>query len=314
MIGLGLDAGGTSTRWAVANGGGRVLADGEVGTLSGLMLSSSDGREQFASVLKSIATALPRAEPVAAVLFGLTGAGAGSNAALAASMTAQAFGLNPDAIHLRSDMALVHQVHFPSGAGLGHVLYAGTGSYASHLDHAGRLHRVGGRGALLDDAGGGFWIGCEALRAVWRQEESGESLPRTQLADAIFEQIGSDDWAATRALVYGQELANARGGVAKLTLAVAQTQNSDVMSAQILTRAGQELARLVNASFRSHGLRPLALAGRVLTELPRVQSACLARIREVHPGADVLCAMPLNLAQAAAKLAACGMISPVLEP
>lgn len=48
----------------------------------------------------------------------------------------------------------------------GAVLIAGTGSIAVARDRNGVIHRSGGWGPRIDDAGAGFWIGREALRAV----------------------------------------------------------------------------------------------------------------------------------------------------
>lgn len=48
----------------------------------------------------------------------------------------------------------------------GAVLIAGTGSIAVARDRNGVIHRSGGWGPRIDDGGGGFWFGREALRAV----------------------------------------------------------------------------------------------------------------------------------------------------
>ncbi len=310
MIGLGLDAGGTATRWALADGV-QVLAQGTVGTLSGLMLSEPVGQAQFEAELRRVVSQLPRACVPQSVVFGLTGLGSGSRIDLAETITAKALALRASQIHLRSDMALVHQVHFAPGKG--HVLYAGTGSYASFWDDQGLLHRVGGRGAILDDAGGGFWIGCEALRAVWRAEEGGLGVPRSPLALAVFEQIGSDEWSASRALLYGQSLALSRGKVAQLTRAVANTQSVDALAQDILVRAGHELARLGLASLRRQPNAGLVLAGKVLTQLETVQASCQERLRVAQASARPAEVSHLDLALAAAQLAASGDISIIEE-
>ncbi len=65
-----------------------------------------------------------------------------------------------------SDVELVHLAAF--GSASGSVLIAGTGSIAVHRTADGDLQRVGGWGPRVDDAGGGFWMGREALTAVAR--------------------------------------------------------------------------------------------------------------------------------------------------
>jgi glucosamine kinase len=313
-LGLGLDAGGTSTRWALADTSGTIVQEGSTGTLSGLMLSSPEGRAQFRQVLMDLGESM--ANKPQRVVMGLTGAGAGSSSELCTDYATQAFALPHSAIALRSDMALVHQAHFQPGAG--HVLYAGTGSYASFLAADGQLHRVGGRGALLDDAGGGFWIGCEALRQVWRDEEDGIKPERGEMARAVFAQIGSDAWTATRALVYHQSLANTRGGIAQLTRAVAQVAGVDADAQALLSRAGTELARLGAASLRRFGGHEVVLAGRVLQEIPAVQTACKQALQAAFSQFSKLelkiSTSDLNLSHAAARLAAANALPPIHEP
>ena len=43
-LGLGIDAGGTRTRWALADRAGAIVAEGEVAGLSALQMASDAGR------------------------------------------------------------------------------------------------------------------------------------------------------------------------------------------------------------------------------------------------------------------------------
>jgi N-acetylglucosamine kinase-like BadF-type ATPase len=299
LIGLGIDAGGTSTRWGLASAAGETLAEGSVGALSGLMMTSPESAAQFEATLQSLRYSLPLAPNF--VWMGMTGAGPGFDAAKALQLAASALQLQPAYIRIASDMMMLHQLHLAPGAG--HLLYAGTGSYASYWDASGKLHRVGGRGALLDDAGSGCWIGLEALRAVWRAEEAGE--PRSILAEAVFAHIGKDDWASTRALVYGQALSQARGGIAALARVVGMVEAQDAAARAILQRAGQELARLALASLKRHGKGSLALAGRVLLESSTVQSSFATALLQ-GGFTDGFETSKVHIAQAAAIRAARG--------
>ena len=312
--GLGIDAGGSATRWALADAAGNQLASGEVAALSGLMMGAGEGRTAFAAELRSLAERLPLGQKPGNTWFGMTGAGAGFDVAAAKQLASEALGIAPQSLTVCSDMAMLHWVHFLPGEG--HVLYAGTGSYASFCNAQGQLMRVGGRGALLDDAGAGCWIGLQALRAVWRAEESAE--PRGALAYAVFAHLGSDDWAASRRLIYGQALAQARGGIANITRLVAATQLDDAASLAILQAAGIELARLGIASLRRFGAAPVTLAGRVLLEIPVVQSHCVCALRAAFPGVTLdVGHSQVNIAARAAQMAACGLsetIQNALEP
>lgn len=73
----------------------------------------------------------------------------------------------------------------------GIVLIAGTGSICYGQSTDGREARSGGWGSLMDDEGGGFALGRDALAAVVRAED-GRIAP-TVLHDAVFEalQVGA---------------------------------------------------------------------------------------------------------------------------
>ena len=70
----------------------------------------------------------------------------------------------------------------------GIVLIAGTGSICYGQTTDGREARSGGWGSLMDDEGGGFALGRDALAAVVRAED-GRIAP-TALHDAVFKALG----------------------------------------------------------------------------------------------------------------------------
>ena len=67
---LGLDAGGTQTRWAVADASGALQAEGIAASLGGLQLHSAEGREHWRATLADIAQATG---PLRSALAGVTG-------------------------------------------------------------------------------------------------------------------------------------------------------------------------------------------------------------------------------------------------
>jgi glucosamine kinase len=152
-------------------------------------------------------------------------------------------------------------------------VYAGTGSIGAYIDRDGQFHRAGGRGVMLDDGGGGFWIAREAMRHIWRNEDEQPGHWRSSpMAHAVFAQIGGDDWALSRQFIYSQE----RGEVGKLALAVAASAADDPVAAAILADAGRELARLALALCARFGPRPVVLAGRASELHPSIFTAMRA--------------------------------------
>jgi N-acetylglucosamine kinase-like BadF-type ATPase len=296
-LGLGIDAGGTETRWALAAPGGRILAQGRVAGLSALQMSSAGGRAIVHATFSELAQDVLAAGRPVAVRAGLTGFG-GDGEQLQRWLS-ELLGVAPAAIAFCSDMEIAYLGSFRPGEG--YLVYAGTGSIGAFIDEGGQFHRAGGRGVLLDDGGGGFWIAREALRHVWRNEDEHPGRwVESPMARAVFDYIGGADWSLSRQFIYAQE----RGQVGKLALAVAATADKDSAAAAILREAGRELARLALALTNRFGPRPVALSGRAAELHPMIAEAMRGALpaeltvaqtaSEAHIAAARMAARPSN--------------------
>lgn len=291
-LGLGIDAGGTQTRWALADGSQAIVAEGHVGGLSALQVREGE-RERLLGTIADLARAVLASGRPARVHAGLTGAGEDTDAIR--RMIAAPLGLAVEAVRVGSDIETAYLDLFAPGEG--YVVYAGTGSVAAYIDAQGVLHRAGGRGVTLDDGGGGFWIAREALRHVWRAEdERPGSWQDSPMAKEVFELVGGTDWAHTRQYVYGGD----RGEIGRLALAVARAARVDPVALGILREAGRELARLGRAMLERFGPRPVAFAGRVTELHPAIAQA----LREGLPEGTPLAVRACRGHHAAARLAA----------
>jgi glucosamine kinase len=268
-IGLGVDAGGTQTRWALASANGALISEGSVSGMSGLMMATAQGREEINAALGELADAvLPHAQPTR-VYAGMTGFNEDREDGNAiCALIGGVLNMDVASVIISNDIEIAYHDSFAPGEG--YVVYAGTGTVAAFIDSAGELNRAGGRGALLDDAGGGYWIACEALRHIWRIEDDVPGAwQASPMACAIFKKIGGDDWAHTRKFVYE----SSRGDIGKLALAVASTANQDPTALKILGDAGAELARLARALITRFGRRPIALTGRAVQLHPAIEKS-----------------------------------------
>lgn len=292
-LGLGIDAGGTQTRWALATPAGRILAEGTADGLSALQMGSLAGREAVQATFGAIARAvLAHGRPVA-VRAGMTGFG-GDGGLLQRSL-GELLGLDPKAVVLGNDIDIAYLASFRPGEG--YLVYAGTGSIGAFIDAGGGFHRAGGRGVVLDDGGGGFWIAREALRHIWRlEDERPGAWEASPMAHAVFQHVGGSDWSFSRQFIYGRE----RGEVGKLAIAVAATAERDPVAAAILREAGRELARLAQALAGRFGPRPVALAGRAAELHPSI----LETMRASLPPDTILTQTGMRAHYAAARLAA----------
>lgn len=296
---LGIDAGGTRTRWALAGAGGAIVAEGQVAGLSALQMSSAAGRHTVHATFSELARAVLAHGKPQRVRAGMTGFG-GDGEQLQRWL-AELLGIDSRAIVLCSDIEIAYLASFAPGQG--YLVYAGTGSIGAWIDGEGQFHRAGGRGVMLDDGGGGFWIAREALRHIWRNEDEAPGCWRASpMAHAVFAQIGGDDWALSRQFIYGQE----RGAVGTLALAVAASADTDPVAAAILRGAGAELARLALALDARFGTRPVVLAGRAAALHPLI----FAAMRAALPDALSLTQTVGDAHHAAAHLAARDTLGP----
>jgi len=295
-IGLGIDGGGTATRWKLADADGQTIASGTAAPLSGHLFSTS-AEERARQIIDDIAQTVSQAGKPIGVVAGITGLTREAPAESAMrSMLASALGVSEQRVFVAEDMWIAYLAHFALGEGI--LVYSGTGSIGYYLTEAKTVIRVGGLGNLIDDGGSGFWIAREALKVVLRAEEeapgSGWSTP---LGEALAKAIGGTSWNNVRTFVYGGD----RGRIGTLGRAVADAAVAgDVQALAILEAAGRELARLANSLIKQLGPRPVALMGGA----SRMHPAILNSFREnLIPPSEVV-VTEVDPALTAARLAA----------
>jgi N-acetylglucosamine kinase-like BadF-type ATPase len=298
--GLGLDGGGTQTRWALADRTGTVVAEGSVDAMGGLALTTTVGVQGLRLTLQALAAAVTAysQESRLAVYGGFTGLGDTASVQAMHDLLASVLPLATGHVTLTHDMDIAYRAAFSPGQG--YLVYAGTGSIASYIDVRGQAHRAGGLGPALGDEGGGYWIAREALALVWRNEDRQPGAWRTSpMAQRIFDAVGGSDWAASRQFMYTSD----RGTIGKLALQVGASAHDDAAARQLLLRAGAELAQLAQHLLQRFGPRPLMLAGRAQCISPLIERGLRAGL----PGQTELRGVPdLQAHRAAAQWAVTG--------
>jgi N-acetylglucosamine kinase-like BadF-type ATPase len=300
VIGLGIDCGGSATRWTLRDEAG-PLSRGEAPAANGHLFAPA-GRAAFEAMAAALGRVAPRPE---AVVAGVTGLGAGTAEAEAArTILAASLSLPAERVHIGDDMWIAYRALFRPGDG--HVVSAGSGSIGYHLTAAGVALRTGGRGMAIDDGGSAFWIGREALSLLLRRADADpEAGRRGLLAEAVHGATGGASWPAIRAFVY----ADPRARLAALAMPVAAAAHGgDADALGLMRRAGEELARLATALIARAGARPVALVGRAALLHPALPDA----FRACLPDVAVQVTQP-DAAGAAARLALGDEAPPVLD-
>ncbi len=292
---LGLDIGGTASRWVACDADGTIVARGKSPGATGHIFNPAE-KQRLSIAIKAIAEALA-AEGLSgqSLVGGITGFGAAAGEEARALM-GTLLSLQPGDITLMDDIVLAYVANFAPGQG--HLISAGTGSIGVHVSTSGDVIRVGGRGILIDDAGSGSWIALQALDLIYRALDHDGSFAKVEtLAQQVFAEIRGASWSDVRQFVYAGD----RGRIGTLAVAVARAAEAgDAAALDILRRAGQELAALAQALVGRGGAAPVRLIGGVL----RLHTVILEEIRERLPGLDV----GINDADAALAAARLGAI------
>ena len=273
-IHLGLDVGGTASRWVACAPDGDLVGRGAAAGATGHIFNPSE-KDRLLGVVGTIVEALARADlHASSVTAGITGYGDQARDAIA-QLLGKSFGTPGNDIVLVDDIVLAYMANFEPGEG--HLVSAGTGSIGVHVSADGESIRVGGRGILIDDAGGGSWIALRALDRLYRSlDRHGDFSSVEPLADRIFTMIGGREWHHVRQFVYGGD----RGRIGTLAVAVAgAAEAGDATALAILREAGVELAQLATCLQQRVGELPIKFTGGVLDLHPVILQEVTGRLR-----------------------------------
>lgn len=275
---LGIDAGGTKTVCLLADGQGTVTGEARGG---GANLQAA-GELEVEKVLHHVMDAAIGDRDVRpdAICLGIAGVDRPQDTAAVHGIM-QRIGFKARVIVVND--ALVALVA-GAGDGEGVVVVAGTGSIAYGRDASGRAARAGGWGYLLGDEGGGFWIGRAALTAVVRQFDG--RGPVTLLTPMILEHLGlSTPSELIQEIYYRDVHRHTIAGIAGLVQRAMEQR--DAIAAEILTRAGTELASAAGSVITRLEIRgdafPTVLAGGIFRGIPWLVDDVTRRLSEIAP-------------------------------
>ncbi len=293
-----LDAGGTSTRAVALDTTGQVLGYGR--GPAGNPTAVGIGPAAHA-VAGAVGVALAAAGPADVAVVAMAGE---QTDAFRAEVTGRLAAYGVTRVVLEHDLLAL----FCSGtpAADGYALIAGTGTVAARVVDGGLAQVVGGRGWLLGDAGGGFWIGRRVARAVIAALD-GQTGP-TALTPLVLATLGIDtrssdpDSPAGRTAAIRQVVSAvyARRPVALAELApLAFAVPDDPVARAILVAASRALADLLEAVHVPELEGPVVVGGSVVVRGVLGAPASLAVDLVPPAGSTPLVAVPDGLVGAA---------------
>jgi N-acetylglucosamine kinase-like BadF-type ATPase len=244
---MGIDGGGSTTRVAIITPDLTVCGQSDGPPANPAVIGFDDAACTNQDTMHAaLASARLTPDQIAAVGIGIAGAAAHHAAGwlreVVVAVTPRA-SITPSADF---EIALVGAI----GRREGVLVLAGTGSVAFGVNAAGQSALVGGWGYLLDDAGGGYWIGIRALTAV-AQAADGRG-PQTSLEPLLLETLNLEKALDLIPWLYLSETASARiSAVAQLApLVLDQAAHGDLVAQVIITRAVAELTHAAHTVMR----------------------------------------------------------------
>jgi N-acetylglucosamine kinase-like BadF-type ATPase len=266
---LGVDGGGSKTRFLLLDEMGTVLASHAEGPAYHVEIGAEALRAMLAQGIK---TTLRQGGVAASHLtFAFLGLPAyGEDQSALPLLDAAPSGALPAARYrVGNDMVCGWAGALAGEDGIN--IAAGTGSIA-YGEYRGRSARAGGWGELFSDEGSAYWLAREGLRLFSRMSDG--RAPRGALYEHVRRHFGLQDDLDLCGALYGKSAAQ-RSQFAQLSKLVAEAANAgDDQAAALFRVAACELAEIVDA-VRAQLLVPPAV------ELPVSCSGSLFQLRDL---------------------------------
>ena len=221
MYVVGIDGGGTRTTGIVADEIGNVYMHAVTGRSNPNTLQQAE----FEEVICGLARELKRQNEfifnqLSICFAGIAGVGESGRDAEVAALLARELPAGAKVI-VRNDA--FNALYSGTLGGPGIVQIAGTGAVTLGTNESGEVARSGGWGYLFDDEGSGFYLGNEALKAVFRSYD--DRGPVTSLTGENHGSFRSEPCSRYYGKVSGQE--HPRSVIAPLLRLVIQEMQAD---------------------------------------------------------------------------------------
>jgi glucosamine kinase len=290
---LGIDAGGTKTTCALADGS-KILSRAEGGSIKVNRVASADAANTIASLLREASTRFPvPLDQIASTCIGIAGLRFPTTRPWIEGLLPTLVG---GVITVIGDEEIALDAAFPGAPGV--LIVAGTGSNILGRGRSGRTFDVGGWGPAIGDEGSGYWIGRRALNAAFRALDRGEPTQLIERIQQCWSAATLEDVVATANEKPGPDLSQ----LAPLTVEAAAA--GDTVATRVLIQAGHSLAesallawhKIQSSADSVENLDPLldaplpgiAFTGGILRHATLVRESMIAALRTSLPTAHIL--------------------------
>ncbi|MGG0669639.1 BadF/BadG/BcrA/BcrD ATPase family protein [Lederbergia citrisecunda] len=265
MYVLGIDGGGTKTTGIVADEFGNVYMHAVTGRSNPNTLQQEEFEEVICGLVRELKEQDDATFNQLSICFaGIAGVGESGRDAEVAALLARELPAGTKVI-VRNDA--FNALYSGTLGGPGIVQIAGTGAVTLGINEKGDTARSGGWGYLFDDEGSGFYLGNEALKAVFRSFDN--RGPTTSLTERVTEYLAVQNIPDIIGKVYGKE--HPRSVVAPLgRLVLQEAQADDEVSKGVVEKACVEMMHSIEACHRrlfdSNHTTSIVLSGGVFTD------------------------------------------------
>lgn len=279
---LGIDGGASGSVILAIDSEGNELFRGYGGPINPFSVGAEPSVESIRNVISDL-SAIGGVEHCRAACLGAAGFHEDADGLAARAVLQELLPHVPILITNDYETALFGATGRPEGV----IVIAGTGSVAVGRDLSSRLIRAGGWGHLLGDEGSAFYIGREALIAIFKARD--EMGPPSSLSRRFLEHTESRDYAALMRWAYQP---SGKRSIARLAPLVQEAAlEGDAVALDIEKRAAHELVTLVATLWqrlRFQGQRvPLVPLGGVLCNNEHIRSLFEREVCERFPRALV---------------------------
>jgi len=253
---IGIDAGGTKTKCAVADLTGIILLT-ETGKSVNYLIAGADktSANLFGLIFQCLKKLNINFSEVKQIVIGIAGAGRLKDAQqLERSLIqySKSKKVKINSVKVLSDALIALEGAFPGKPGC--ILIAGTGSILFGKDVKGKIHHVGGFGRLIGDEGSGYSIGRKALQAV-SGELDGRAV-KTLMTKKLFDQMNISDSEELITKIYKENF-----DIASIApLVISSAEKNDKPAQRILNEEADELALHVISMMKKMNLKKLNVA------------------------------------------------------